>query len=202
MLGSRKFLIFGIVSAVLLSLFVVCASAEDVVRQDDSFVFSRSLSAPSYVLTTGGVASFRDWLNSEGYDSSNKFVADVPLYYVARENYSSNSLIDGCFFSNGYIVVTYNGGDHNITAARSLGFDSTQFYNFLITEVGVSADDFISADAPSSVFGFALAFFSAILGVGSQLVTFVVARPIVLLPIVAMVLVLGIGVIRRLVKGA
>lgn len=208
MLGSRKLLIFGIVSALVLSLLIVGSFAAEPEEFKEAAPILRSVVYPNSVVPQS------DLFGSLGYYTVRLKVAGNDALF--NGNFPTSDVSVYAFGINGTTNSFYVPADGNMHTVRRDG-------NFIIIDnvnrgvVGYMdscafsmADDSFELGSlwsrtldsvEGSLSSGAQTMFATILGIGTSLVAFVVARPIVLIPIVAMILVLSFGVIRRFIKG-
>lgn len=213
MLGSRKLLIFGFVSALLLSLLIVGAFAAE----------------PEDVKALGGGGSFKFPPPSDVVVPSNPFKTtysarstssgDHPSALVSidsehpimvhfvyfRPNHQNPVQLE---FSEDvpFFINAGSGTDSYSISVNGVTYSFTR-WDFAVSFVFGSFSPFSAPLTENTVLSSSAGYlnpipvFNSILGIGTKLVSFVVARPIVLIPIVAMILVFSYGVIRRLIKG-
>lgn len=220
MLGSLKLLIFGIVSALVLSLVIVgsfAAEPEEFIQVSDLDslrivpqnppAIRRKLFDSIYTLSTGPVTLTWTRLFPSPFPQSVEDAFICTSVYVYRGGIINTYLQDdiGC-------PVYYNSSEETLYFGETAIKPSrTDFSNFQI-RLTSDSNSFPSVITQpnnrvweggviSPVFGFFTSLFESILTVGSMLVSFVVARPIVLAPIVVMLGVFAISVVRRLIKG-
>ena len=219
MLGSRKLLIFGIVSALVLSLLIVgvfAAEPEDVkalggggavkaAPADFQIPAGKPFSSVTYIGTADGYNS------TTGYALIGTYTQESPVYvtYLSVQTQNpSNSWLEPFNFTFEEPVPVYfynaNGWLHAVVD----GHDNQVGYSSMRTRAALqnSVDELESVSSSLPLYTIPPTFnmgalFASLLGIGNQLISFVVARPIVLIPTVAMILVLSYGVIRRLIKG-
>lgn len=208
MLGSRKLLIVCTVPALVLSLLIVgvfAAEPEEFKEREPSL---RSVVYPNSVVPQpelfGSLEYYTVRLKVAGSDAlfnGNFPTSDVSVYAFGLNGTTNSFYVpaDGNMHTvrrdGNYIYIdNVNRGvvGYIDSCAFSMADDSFELGS-LWSRTLDSVQGSISSGAQSMV--------ATILGIGTSLVAFVVARPIVLIPIVAMVLVLSFGVIRRLIKG-
>lgn len=211
MLGSRKVLIFGIVSALVLSLLIVgslAAEPEDfkslVGGGDSKIVPPSSVVVPKELFKTVYSVSSIDTTSIKSAAQVFSSSAGVSAHFVYFRN-TTGSIENTLTFDSDVSVYVVDVGDANYNLVvdgvsygpfrRDTGFAFVfGSYSPFPESANFTYDTYTGVLNP-------LPLFDSLLGIGTVLVAFVVSRPIVLIPTVAMILVLSYGVIRRLIKG-
>lgn len=191
----KKFLCVFL-SVIVCSLFIICSFAEEELVKSDAGVKAAPLE-PVYSASYSS-SLFSDlftFLSDGGYTSrDNAFHFSYPVYIVHS---GVSTLADSIYVRDGIAVTV---GTFDFISGRSLTSDSPEFYSWLVVSVGVSESDIVVA-RQGSLFNSVFALSGSIFSVGSSLISFITSSWITIIALVAFLLVLVFGVIRRLVKG-
>lgn len=214
MLGNRRFLIIFISVLSAMALVFLGAVAEELPAEINVSSFEGEKSALDAIIRDVALDSVssdpfnfleQSYYAYYGYSrGSLPNTHTISIYtvsvYDGNGNFvigSSGSLAEfmvsglGYFYDGVFVTIpgmTYSNFD-------SFTFDITSPSSSLVLRYGVVADGDLVVASPLTDF------WDTISGVGNSIISFVMSSWVVLVPVVAFVLILGIGVVRRFVKG-